>query len=519
MLPINLVLGLLMIMSEGGCMGVQGCILSVITVAVVASSVFAKPEFKDAANFERLADEFTARRIRELSEFSEVKSVQYSKSVQDPESVGNNPNNLNPYGATSTDHDTVYSECFQRTPNGHRCQEYADPYVPFAHGQDADSSPLERAITQAWLALKRSAQSSRHAIWLVDVKQQGFQPTKSLGGGKVLNRRALKKMDLVAEVKDQSKKIGWDGADALMDKVAKASGQSPNGVRPSLNEMDQRFIAATFTRFMRNRMIQILGELRVDQPGVQFKLGFSPKDCDAYYAFAKSQSPQAQQIERDGAELAMVLKDSSDPLFSRGANSGLDLAYERCKALAQADINMINPKYDSGKKQVVEGNLEDQQIDYSLALANLKAIDSLGAKASDTPLPSYLGMTDEDFKAERYECEPGSFDCKVVSELNDTTREDFNAGLRFAGKKWEEMSQLSPSIPNQREWIDSLQIPKGVSLVEVNGMTGSMKQSMKETQLAQVIDLSNSPKTFEQRPADLTDPKFQASRLVVTKTR
>lgn len=501
-------------------MGAQESILSVITVAVVVSSVFANPEFKDAAKLERLANEFTARRIMELSEFPEITSVQYSKSVQDPESVGNNPNNLNPYGATSTDHDTVYSDCFRREPKGGRCQEYADPYVSFKHGQEADSSPLERAIAQAWLVLKRSARpSQQHTIWLVDVKQQGLLPTKSIRGRAVLNRKDLKKMDLVSEVKDQSKKIGWDGAEALIGKVAQVSGRSPDGIRPSLNEMDQRFIAAILTRFMRNRMIQILGELRVDQPGVQFKLGFSPKDCDAYYAFAKSRSPLAVQIEEDGAELASVLRDHTDPLRSRGANSELELAYERCKALAQADINMINPKYDDGTKQVVEGNLEDQQIDYSLALANLKAIDSLGAKASDTPLPSYLGMTDEDFKAERYECAPANSDCKVVSELNETTREDFNAGLRLAGKKWEEASKLSPSIPNQSKWIESQQIPGGVSLVEVNGMTGSMKKPMEETQLAQVIDLSNSPKTFERRPADLTDPEFQASRLVVTKTR
>jgi len=467
-----------------------------LTVLFTHSSVWGRDASSDDVANARLA-----YKLKQLSKSLDLREGRYEDSAGD-EPKNFNRNDGNTYLSNTTYHSYVWDYCQQWVGN-QRCNEWIPAFVS-KHGQNSDRSPLEAVVWDDFQQnkgqLQQNGNNSQYAIW--DITTRGGSPLDRFGRIDDTNITNWKiKPQLEQKIEQLGERTAQRNIDATMDPNVQAKAGSAGG--EELTSMESlRFMAERWTKMYRNRLLANLGEERVARKPIEFALGENRPTCDSYLDALRQQ----QQATTGGRRLT-----AQGQLEMETRTKQLEQRYNLCVQMRQQAGSQVNP-------QVVGNGIQAGSPDTERGAewrnrVNLAVVDSAGTNPNDVPHPSDVQIAKSEYTTNLKQYEAGGLNYKTVGKTNLDQLNGYNSVLTTAAEGVKAAAARNPFMADYSTDVVNRQIQPGTrGLVDINGMTDSMKENLAATGLPRTApaDVKKDPaKNLESTPGELVVTKIQ----------
>ncbi len=460
-------------------MNFRGEILGTVRVVALIAATVATAVSTTATAQLYVADEMKpkqelATKLNSLSQDLDMKEVSFKDSLGG--GGGGKPVNSqdgNSFLSTTTYHSYVWDYCMKWV-GGQTCQQWLAPYVSI-HGAGSDKSPLEAAAYQVW-------QGAKYGIWDMATSDGGSVFTSD----GTLDRKRMSVWKLKPEVVKKMEKVGYDTADRQIYKTYNKNEAKNPDVMPNIEAL--RVMAARWTKMFRNRIIANLGEIRANQPGIEFALSEDNPDCKDYLDELKRNPAQPNIEDRINPQNKLSLQ------YTRAMVPKLQDRFKLCQQMLAMNAYAVNPRVYG--HDIKAGDPKEEWIDSALYRANLAAIDRAGVDPrSMIPIDARVKISDNDVKQRIAQYATGGRNMSVVSMFNADQLKLYNRSLASAAVGFKEVSARAPDfIQDKSGKVLGHKIAVGsINLVKLNDVTPAMRTDLKDTGLALAQAPNNTP--------------------------
>ncbi len=420
-----------------------------------------------------LAKKLLAEKLSNLSKDLDMKETSFKDSLGGGgKSV--NANDGNSFLSTTTYHSNTWDYC-QKWAGPKSCQNWLHPYVSI-HGMHGDKSPLEGTVYQAW-------QGAKGQIW--DMAASDGGSVYNTDG--TLDRKRMSVWRLKQNVVQKVEKVGYDTADRQIFKTYNKNEARNPDVMPNMESL--RVMGGRWTKMFRNRIVANLGEIRANQPGIEFGLNEDMPDCKAYYEAVKK-NPARNPTPED----RLTPQNELNLQYTKMQVPDLKDRMKLCKQMTAMNAYAVNPRVYG--QQIKAGQEKEEWIDSALYRANLVAIDKAGVDPrKEVQMDSRIKIEDQDVKQRIAQYAPGGRTMKMVTMSNADQLGLYNRSLASAAVGFKEVSARAPDfVQDKSGQVMKHKIAVGsINLVKLNDATPAMRHDLKDTGIAMATSPNNTP--------------------------
>lgn len=378
-------------------------------------------------------------------------------------------------------------------PDGANCDQWFDKDVS-KHGEDGDSSLLERAVYQLWQGAKDKVSEQAYRIWNVAVRA-GESLLNAVDGR--LNIGALTKYELNEEATQKARELGYNSAEkAVKESVGDKLLKDGDIIAPPPEML--RTLAANTSRAIVNDAINKKAAIAAAKNGVEVIVN-SENDAKKYQNQVNNPNNEAVGEER------MMQQAQLDP---ETVGISLEDRIARAEALRKAPVEMVNPVFEGDK--IKPGDPSKERYDEWAYRATVEQMKNTSAMATTTSRPEDFQISERQIASQLVAGSDSSDNNEEPKEKLLTVKDQinsYNRQLEGAARKMEMISAQSPSFVNNSGQIRSHKIAEGeMNVLEINELTPFQKRVLKKS----------GESVLTQQPSPKIEIPRTASELVVT---